>query len=277
MEMDVDPFEVTSLASLARKGEWRVAEPHAAETALLYFVTRGQGRLTAGGRARGFSAPTLLYLPAATMHQFETSGPVIATCVRFPATLGPSLPDHIIFMRRIASGHQAELTHLIQALETELKDQTEGWRMAAESYGALLGVQVARLETTSEEEPWVAGKAVKIVSEYTGLIERDLRRPLIDAPSVSRYATRLGITPTHLNRVCQSVSGQAASTILQDRIVSEARRRLVDTKDPVQSIARSLGFRSPAYFSRAFGQRTGLTPSAARAASRAPDDPRTNR
>ena len=42
--------------------------------------------------------------------------------------------------------------------------------------------------------------------------------------------------------------------------MAEARRRLVDTDDSAAKIARDLGYSSPAYFTRAFGQETGTTP-----------------
>ena len=52
--------------------------------------------------------------------------------------------------------------------------------------------------------------------------------------------------------------------LLQERVLFEARKLLAETRAPVKSIAESLGFRSPAYFTRAFQHRTGQTPTAFR-------------
>ncbi|MBV8840079.1 MAG: helix-turn-helix domain-containing protein, partial [Alphaproteobacteria bacterium] len=76
----------------------------------------------------------------------------------------------------------------------------------------------------------------------------------------AQYAAALSITPTHLSRVARAATGQAASHLIIERIVREARRNLVYTNLPVSKIAYSLGFRDPAYFSRLFSEATGASP-----------------
>ena len=83
---------------------------------------------------------------------------------------------------------------------------------------------------------------------------------------MSDYARELGVTPTHLSRVCRETCGRPASALLHDRQLFEARRLLAETKIPVQDIAEALGFGSAAYFSRSFQARTGKTPTAFRRA-----------
>jgi AraC-like DNA-binding protein len=74
----------------------------------------------------------------------------------------------------------------------------------------------------------------------------------------------LGVTPTHLTRCCRETCGRSAIELLQDRRIFEARRLLSETDIPVGRIGQSLGFTSPAYFTRAFQNLTGLSPSAFR-------------
>jgi AraC family transcriptional regulator, transcriptional activator of pobA len=81
---------------------------------------------------------------------------------------------------------------------------------------------------------------------------------------VADYARALGVTPTHLSRCCRETCGRPALALLNDRVLFEARQLLRDTRVPVQDIARSLGFSSAAYFSRAFLAKAGSTPSAFR-------------
>jgi AraC-like DNA-binding protein len=111
---------------------------------------------------------------------------------------------------------------------------------------------------------WCATKSQKLAAEFMTLVEQDIETGALDGPSVADYAARMGITATHLTRVCQAETGQGASSYLQDRLLSEARHRLKETALPVQTIARDLGYRSAAYFSRAYGARIGQTPSATR-------------
>jgi AraC family transcriptional activator of pobA len=83
--------------------------------------------------------------------------------------------------------------------------------------------------------------------------------------SVADYAGALAITPTHLNRVTRAATGDTASHLILNRLIREARRNLVYTNLPVSTIAYTLGFEDPAYFSRVYAAATGRSPRAFRA------------
>jgi AraC family transcriptional activator of pobA len=48
--------------------------------------------------------------------------------------------------------------------------------------------------------------------------------------------------------------------MIQRRLVLEARRRLVYAASSISNIARELGFKDPAYFSRFFRRHQGIGP-----------------
>ncbi len=77
---------------------------------------------------------------------------------------------------------------------------------------------------------------------------------------VSRYAEALRVTPTRLNRLCLKLSGKSAFDTTQDRLMLEACRKLTYVPASIASIAYELGFQDPAYFSRLFKKRIGVTP-----------------
>ena len=83
---------------------------------------------------------------------------------------------------------------------------------------------------------------------------------------VGQYAEALRATPTRLNRLCLKLSGKSAFDIAQDRLMLEACRKLTYLPASIASIAYELGFQDPAYFSRLFKKRMGVTPKAFRAA-----------
>jgi len=109
-----------------------------------------------------------------------------------------------------------------------------------------------------------ATTSARLVAAYTDLVERDFA----SGKGVSNYAASLGVTPTHLTRCCNQTCGKSAISVLQDRILFEARALLQTTKMPVKDIATLLGFSSAAYFTRSFQGETKQTPSAFRKASR---------
>jgi len=52
--------------------------------------------------------------------------------------------------------------------------------------------------------------------------------------------------------------------MVQERLLLEAKRRLVFTRGSVEELAFDLGFKDPAYFSRFFKKLTNHTPAAYR-------------
>jgi AraC family transcriptional regulator, transcriptional activator of pobA len=87
-----------------------------------------------------------------------------------------------------------------------------------------------------------------------------LEQHFLEHWTVSQYAAALSVTPTHLSRISRAATGHAASHLIVERIIREARRALAYTNLPISAVAYSLGFDDPAYFSRLFSGATGLSP-----------------
>lgn len=78
------------------------------------------------------------------------------------------------------------------------------------------------------------------------------------------YAEKLNVTPKHLNRVVRSTIDKTTSELISERVVLEAKRLLVHSRDQLAQIAYTLEFTDYAYFSRFFKSKTGMTPMAFR-------------
>ncbi len=88
---------------------------------------------------------------------------------------------------------------------------------------------------------------------------------------LERYASRLGLSTQRLNRLARAESGRSALELVHERLTREACRRLVYIAAPAANLAAELGFDDPAYFSRFFKRRTGLSPQRYRQAHREAD------
>jgi AraC family transcriptional activator of pobA len=103
-----------------------------------------------------------------------------------------------------------------------------------------------------------------LVSRFRRLIEDAFRRDW----SLADYAAALNVSQSRLRNACVSVTEQSPMQIVHARIMLEAKRQLRYTTAAVSEIAYALGFDDPAYFTRFFSQRTGISPRTFR--SRAP-------
>jgi len=250
-EIRLSPF-----SRLTQGARWRAEAMRSYAAPQLLWITKGQGRITVAGVTRGFGAHNAIFIPAQTMHGIEMTSQAFGTAVSFAAMPDLDLPEAPHHLRIRDNAVQVELTMLLEQLQREMDGKRLGARTAIRHYAGLLGVWLARQIAAAEESEPAPDAARRLAAGYTALVEREFRSD----KSVSDYAAELGVTPTHLTRICNQTCGRTASDLLSERKISEARRLLVDTRAPIKDIAASLGYASPAYFTRAFQARTGHAP-----------------
>lgn len=253
------PMRVVPLARLAAGGRWRIEAMRSISEPLLLWFTRGQGRITVGGVTRGYGAHNAVFIPAGTMYGYEAGPQTYGSAVFFGRGCPLDLPAAPLHLRVRDVGPQAELSGLIDNIQRELESGRAGADRAARHHLGLLGVWLERNAETAQDGT-KPDAARRLAARYTELLEGEFR----SGKGVADYARALGVTPTHLTRVCNQTCGRSASDLLHDRVIFEARMLLSETKLPIARIAEALGFTSAAYFTRAFQHRTGKTPSAFR-------------
>lgn len=267
-------LRLTPISRLAAGGRWRVEAMRALREPVLLWFTQGQGRITVAGTTRGYGPNHAVFIPPGVMHGFEVAPRVQGTVVFFGRSHGLELPQNPTYLRPRDPVSQKELVFILESIQRELESARSGARTAAQHHLGLLGVwldrQIERERTFEPLNPPRTAAAQRLVARYSALIERDFR----SNRAVADYAEVLGVTPTHLTRVCRAACGKGAHQILEDRILFEARRLLTETRLPIKDVAEMLGFNSAGYFTRAFQKNEGLTPSAFRKKPSMPVVPR---
>jgi len=74
------------------------------------------------------------------------------------------------------------------------------------------------------------------------------------------YADKLAMTPDRLNDIVKRATGVTAGHLIRQRVLTEAKRQLVFTSQPIHEIAYDLAFSDPSHFARFFRKQTGTTP-----------------
>ena len=259
---DPSQMRLVAIPRLAAGGRWRVEAMRTLSEPCFLWFTKGQGRITIAGMTRGYTAHNAIYIPAGVMHGFEVGPQVFGTAVFFgrdTAVALPATPQHL----RIREVHaQQDVNMVLDMIQREMDADTPAHDRAAGHYLGLLGVWLERQAVRAAPETPRPDAARRLVARYTALMEREFRRGV----GVGELAVALGVTPTHLTRCCRAACGRSAIDLLQDRRIFEARRMLSETDMAVGRIGTSLGFASPAYFTRAFAHLTGVSPTAFRRA-----------
>ena len=74
------------------------------------------------------------------------------------------------------------------------------------------------------------------------------------------------MTLDRLNDHVRRATGVTAGHLIRQRVLTEAKRQLVFTSQPIHEIAYDLAFSDPSHFARFFRKQTGTTPHEFRAA-----------
>jgi AraC-like DNA-binding protein len=171
----------------------------------------------------------------------------------------PDSPQHF----RLRDGKaQYELNAMLDMITREMDTATPAGLRAAHCHLGLLSVWLERQATLAGVNAKRPDAAHRLVARFSEVMEQTFR----SGANIADIAAQLDVTPTHLTRCCRAASGRSAIELLQDRRLFEARKLLLDTKMPVGDISAALGFTSAAYFTRAFQNHTGFSPSAFRKA-----------
>ncbi|MCG1036688.1 AraC family transcriptional regulator [Polaribacter sargassicola] len=97
---------------------------------------------------------------------------------------------------------------------------------------------------------------ISVFKKFTSLIEHNLSK----SRNASFYANELAITYKHLNSICKDLVNKTAKNVIDDYIILQAKRSLINSSIKSTELAYSLGFDDPTNFTKYFKKNTGLTP-----------------
>ncbi len=151
----------------------------------------------------------------------------------------------------------ADISQQFKAINTEHGKEGAFKNQKIASLITALYIDISRLYTDYSE--------FKMVSSVTALdiiekLEQSIERYYRTHKSASFYASKLNISPKHLNRVTRATINKTTTEVIAERVILEAKRLIVHTFSSLNDIAISLGFEDYAYFSKVFKQKTNSTP-----------------
>ncbi len=259
---------VETIEARSARHHWKI-DPHLHHSLhQVLLVSHGRGVASAEGVVSHFCPPALTFVPAQTVHAFEfepgtlgfvvtfsegllrdLTGREFAIAPLFTAPLTLEMPEH--------APATIALVRAVRGLAREHLQAAPGRRLALEGW---LAIVLADAMGVSEALTRAAGASLsrsrQLVARFRSLIESGFR----SSHTIPDYARALRVSEARLRNACLSATGQPPIQLLHARVLLEAKRQLVYTVAPVADIAYRLGFEDPAYFSRFFSRRAGVSP-----------------
>ena len=260
-----DVLHCETIADRSELHDWELAPHRHARLHQVLLIANGGGWATLDGKTHALPTGSLVNVPPEHVHSFrfekDTRGWV--------TTLADELLDELLvgggtlrseLDQACVLSADTFVTQTVHQIWLEFSAQEKARALVLRGLsGVLLGWVARQLAQSTLADAKFNDS--ELVQRFKELIELNFKAHW----SVSQYAKALSISPTHLSRLTRAANGSSALRMIEARQMREARRNLAYTNLSISSIAYTLGFTDPAYFSRVFTRDAGISPKAFRA------------
>jgi AraC family transcriptional regulator, transcriptional activator of pobA len=270
-----DFIHIETISSRSSIHDWTIRAHRHRNLFQILLIVRGGGEMAFEAQQMPFEAPAAIIVPATIAHGFRfrpdvTEGWVVTFTEDVTRALGERSGEALTRLRALAADPvvpligEAEVGR-IAALCADLHEERfvarDGYRLAMRGYLALIAIAVGRLAASrARTGAATLMPADPIVDALRYLVEEYFRKER----QLAFYAGKLAMTPDRLNDHVKRAAGVTAGHLIRQRVLTEAKRQLVFTNQPIHEIAYDLTFADPSHFARFFRQQTGTTPQAFR-------------
>lgn len=250
---------VATIAQLMSGTGGSMALMHVQTENLLLWTTRGQGVVNLHGERKGFGTHNAIFVPAGEIWSIEIGRQTLGQVAIVPNSVASAFPSESQLLRIQDGLAQSEVTGLIEDMRREIIQDRDFVDQALASQSSLLAIWLRRQMQQLPAAP-KRKAAARLVRRFCDQAAAQFAA----GKTMADFAEALGVTPTHLTRVCRQCAGMTAADILVQCIVYAAQEKLEQEKMSFKEISEALGFASAAYFTRFVQQHCGATPTTIR-------------
>lgn len=159
----------------------------------------------------------------------------------------------------IDDASSATLNMLLEQMKIEMQNPALAQYELLVSYLKIFLISASRLKSEQQPELILAPIDVKqpfILQNLKEAIEKDFKTK----HSASDYASTLNISAKALAKITKTHFNKTLSSLINERIIIEAKRELYLTDKTVKEIAYELGYEDEYYFSRFFKVNSDVSP-----------------
>jgi AraC-like DNA-binding protein len=239
----------------------------------LIWITEGAGKVNADFDGYSFEANSLFTFAPYQPYVFTTTKPIKGIAIYFhfdffcihkhqkELELNGVLYNNVYqppFVK-VDENSAATFKMLCEQIESEMQNAALAQHELLVSYLKIFLITASRLKI--EQQPKVAemvkdNKEPFILQKLKDAIEENFKTK----HTASEYADLLYISPKALAKITKTHFNKTLSSLINERIIIEAKRELYLTDKTVKEIAYELGYEDEFYFSRFFKVNAEVSP-----------------
>jgi AraC family transcriptional regulator, transcriptional activator of pobA len=266
-----DFIHIETIPSRSTRYGWIIDAHRHRNLFQILLIERGGGEMIYDAATISLGAPAAVLVPPNVAHGYRfvpefTDGWIVSFTEDAAQPFGDRSPFALPQLRALSARPVVPLNNdvstkrlftLCDDLYKEGLSAGVGFHHAMRGLLAVIAIEVIRLagiESELQARGPASNKAT--VSALERLIEEHFQQER----HVAFYAEKLAMTPDRLNDHVRRSAGTTAGRLIRQRVLAEAKRRLVFTNEPIRRIATDLAFSDQSHFIRFFRQNTGTTP-----------------
>lgn len=270
--IEVEGIEIITLEGLMQRREslsHYPEKPHQLEFYALAYYTAGHTRHLVDFIWHEAKANTLLYLSKGQVNAFDFNADVKGYLILFtedyfkkqlnklPKTEVVRLFNSHLFSPQLQVPDNSNVQKYIELLFAEFYDEKESFNKA-NTVDALFTVLFSKLEQLKKFQTFHIQESDKLARflEFKSLVEKHYSQ----SRNADFYADKMHLSYKHLNSICKEIIDSTAKQFIDEFIVLEAKRRLINSSIKSTELAFHMGFEESTNFVKYFKKRTGLTP-----------------
>jgi len=238
----------------------------------LIWVREGSGQLKADFSEYDFSSGTLFAFAPYQPYMFATHLPFSGTAIHFHPEFFCIHKHHkevacngVLYNNiyhppfvHVDAGSASTLDMICGQIRTEMQNPELAQYELLVSYLKIFLITASRLKIQQQQDAgsMTEGDEPFILQKLKNAIEEHFKSK--HAPS--DYAEMLYITPKALGKITKKHFNKTLSSLINERIIIEAKRELYLTNKTVKEIAYELGYGDEYYFSRFFKVNADVSP-----------------
>lgn len=268
-------FDVVKIEDiLGRAMDHDPTKLHIVNFHVLMVFTAGEGYHTIDFTDYSYSQGTVLTIRKDQVHKFfpstNTKGYLIVFTEDFILSFlqnNDAVKSFRLFNEALASPKVQvdeagfpDIMHLTSYMEKEyLAAKDESSAGILRSFLHILLTKLYR-HKSREQAPDLSKHYVQEFIEFQNLVEKNC----FQTKKVGDYALQLGVSTKKLNKIVQTAVHKPAKTFIDETLILQIKRLLINSKLSVKEIAYTSGFDEPTNFFKYFKRSTGSTPEAFR-------------
>lgn len=271
----LDFIHVESLESRSKLYNWEIQQHIHTDLYQIFVITSGGGTLFAGASQIDLFPSGVILIPCQIMHGFHFEPESIG----YVLTIGNDYMD--MLLKSFSPGHSRhssgrinfhginhfsftqrntefnELVFIIHRIKKELEEVHLQKEIALRSCFHLLLLSLFRIVVIHQD---TGAKEDQRMLQYYQSFHQNIIKSIHTTKSIVEYAGELNITTVHLNRICKKLVNKSALDIVNENLIMECKKYLLNTAYTISQISYLFNFEDPAYFTKVFKRMTGVTP-----------------